>query len=123
MEIVYESVVITEDYYIIVLSDENGIIGNTIPVNSINIAYESIKQIKLQLTKIGYKIIETKADPVNNNFGKIIYGLHSNPKAYWNKSLDLMMLCLHVFFHHTQKPHKLHLKSRIYLLEVIFQIF
>ena len=91
MEIVYESVVITEDYYIIVLSDENGIIGNTIPVNSINIAYESIKSIKIKLTQIGYKIIETKADPVNTNFGKLIYGLHTNPKGYWKKSLDIMI--------------------------------
>ena len=89
MEIVYESVVEIENYYILVLSDESGIIGNSIPVSSINTAYDSIKHIKQKLAQIGYKIIETKSDPVNINFGQIIFGLHTDPKAYWDKSLDI----------------------------------
>ena len=89
MEIVYESVIEVEEYYILILSDESGIIGNSIPVSSINTAYDSIKQIKQKLTQIGYRIIETKSDPVNTNFGHIIFGLHTNPKAYWDKSLEI----------------------------------
>ena len=38
---------------------------------------------------MGYKIIETKSDPVNTNFGNIIYELHNNPKAKWNTSLEI----------------------------------
>lgn len=89
MEIIYESVIEIEAHFILVLSDESGIIGNSIPVSSINIAYESIIHIKHKLTQIGYKIIETKADPVNTNFGNIIFGLHTSPKLYWDKSLDI----------------------------------